>query len=71
MYSWDTKIQGHSLVSNIGEKTSKAVISVKLNGHQTVDKLEVNGPTPNRIKLNKHSLTTLKKFKISKNLRFQ
>jgi hypothetical protein len=29
-----------------GKKTAKAVISVKLNGHQTVDKLEVNGPTP-------------------------
>ncbi len=29
-----------------GKRTSKAVISVKLNGHQTVDKLEVNGPTP-------------------------
>ncbi|QDU24982.1 hypothetical protein ETAA8_00430 [Anatilimnocola aggregata] len=33
-----------------GKKTSKAVISVKLNGHQTVDKLEVNGPTPHGFK---------------------
>ncbi|MFO1044189.1 MAG: DUF1080 domain-containing protein [Planctomycetaceae bacterium] len=32
------------------KKTSKAVISVKLNGHQTVDKLEVNGPTPHGFK---------------------
>jgi hypothetical protein len=29
-----------------GKKTSKAVISAKLNGHQTVDKQDVNGPTP-------------------------
>ena len=50
MHSWDTKIQGHSLVSNIGKKTSKAVVSVKLNGHQTLDKLEVNGPTPHGFK---------------------
>ncbi|MSR51538.1 MAG: hypothetical protein EXS07_16000 [Gemmataceae bacterium] len=62
MHSWDTKIQGHSLVSNIGKKTSKAVVSVKLNGHQTVDKLEVKGPTPNRVKSNNHSATTLKKI---------
>lgn len=33
-----------------GKKTSKAVISVKLNGHQTVDKLEINGPTPHGFK---------------------
>jgi hypothetical protein len=33
-----------------GKKTSKAVVSVKLNGHQTVDKLEVNGPTPHGFK---------------------
>jgi hypothetical protein len=33
-----------------GKKTSKAVLSVKLNGHQTVDKLEVNGPTPHGFK---------------------
>ena len=33
-----------------GKKTSKAVISVKLNGYQTVDKLEVNGPTPHGFK---------------------
>jgi hypothetical protein len=33
-----------------GKKTSKAVISVKLNGHQTVDHLEVNGPTPHGFK---------------------
>jgi len=33
-----------------GKKKSKAVISVKLNGHQTVDKLEVNGPTPHGFK---------------------
>jgi hypothetical protein len=33
-----------------GKKTSKAVMSVKLNGHQTVDKLEVNGPTPHGFK---------------------
>lgn len=33
-----------------GKKASKAVISVKLNGHQTVDKLEVNGPTPHGFK---------------------
>ncbi|MFO0864997.1 MAG: DUF1080 domain-containing protein [Gemmataceae bacterium] len=33
-----------------GKRTSKAVISVKLNGHQTVDKLEVNGPTPHGFK---------------------
>lgn len=33
-----------------GKKTSKAVISVKLNGHQTVDKQEVNGPTPHGFK---------------------
>ena len=35
---------------NSGKKTSKALISVKLNGHQTVDKLEVNGPTPHGFK---------------------
>lgn len=35
---------------NNGKKTSKAVISVKLNGHQTVDKLEINGPTPHGFK---------------------
>ncbi|MFM8272024.1 MAG: DUF1080 domain-containing protein [Gemmata sp.] len=33
-----------------GKKTAKAVVSVKLNGHQTVDKLEVNGPTPHGFK---------------------
>jgi hypothetical protein len=33
-----------------GKKKSKAMISVKLNGHQTVDKLEVNGPTPHGFK---------------------
>jgi hypothetical protein len=33
-----------------GKKKSKAVISVRLNGHQTVDKLEVNGPTPHGFK---------------------
>lgn len=33
-----------------GKKTSKAVVSVKLNGHQTVDKLQVNGPTPHGFK---------------------
>jgi hypothetical protein len=33
-----------------GKKTAKAVISVKLNGQQTVDKLEVNGPTPHGFK---------------------
>lgn len=33
-----------------GKKTSKAVVSVKLNGHQTVDKQEVNGPTPHGFK---------------------
>lgn len=33
-----------------GKKKTKAVISVKLNGHQTVDKLEVNGPTPHGFK---------------------
>lgn len=33
-----------------GKKKSKAVISVKLNGHPTVDKLEVNGPTPHGFK---------------------
>ena len=33
-----------------GKKTSKAVLSVKLNGHQTVDKQEVNGPTPHGFK---------------------
>lgn len=33
-----------------GKKTSKAVISVKLNGHQTVEQLEVNGPTPHGFK---------------------
>lgn len=33
-----------------GKKTSKAVISVKLNGHSTVEKLEVNGPTPHGFK---------------------
>ena len=50
MHTGNTKIQGHSLVSNIGKKTSKAVVSVKLNGHQTLDKLEVNGPTPHGFK---------------------
>ncbi|MEI7685356.1 MAG: DUF1080 domain-containing protein [Planctomycetota bacterium] len=29
-----------------GKKTSNAVMSVKLNGHQTVEKLQVKGPTP-------------------------
>lgn len=29
-----------------GKKTAKAVISAKLNGHQTVNNQEVNGPTP-------------------------
>lgn len=33
-----------------GKKTSKAVISAKLNGHPTVDKQEVNGPTPHGLK---------------------
>jgi len=33
-----------------GKKIFKAVVSVKLNGHQTVDKLEVNGPTPHGFK---------------------
>ena len=33
-----------------GKKSSKAIVSVKLNGHQTVDKLEVNGPTPHGFK---------------------
>jgi hypothetical protein len=33
-----------------GKKTAKAVISVKLNGHQTVNKQEVNGPTPHGFK---------------------
>ena len=33
-----------------GKKTSKAVISVKLNGQPTVEKLEVNGPTPHGFK---------------------
>ncbi len=33
-----------------GKKTSKAVISVKLNGHQTVNRQEVNGPTPHGFK---------------------
>lgn len=33
-----------------GKKTSKAVISVKLNGQQTVDNQEVNGPTPHGFK---------------------
>jgi hypothetical protein len=28
-----------------GKKTSKALISVKLNGHPTVERLEVKGPT--------------------------
>jgi hypothetical protein len=32
------------------KKSSKAMLSVKLNGHQTVDKLEVNGPTPHGFK---------------------
>lgn len=33
-----------------GKKTAKAVVSVKLNGHPSVDKLEVNGPTPHGFK---------------------
>ncbi|MFO0803178.1 MAG: DUF1080 domain-containing protein [Gemmataceae bacterium] len=33
-----------------GKKKSNAVISVKLNGHPTVDKLEVKGPTPHGFK---------------------
>ena len=33
-----------------GKKTAKAVISVKLNGQPTVEKLEVNGPTPHGFK---------------------
>ena len=33
-----------------GKKTSNAMISVKLNGHQTVVKQEVNGPTPHGFK---------------------
>lgn len=33
-----------------GRKISKAVISVKLNGHPTVERLEVNGPTPHGFK---------------------
>jgi hypothetical protein len=33
-----------------GRKTSKALISVKLNGHMTVEKLEINGPTPHGFK---------------------
>jgi hypothetical protein len=33
-----------------GKKTSKAVISVRLNGHPTVERLEVNGPTPHGLK---------------------
>jgi len=33
-----------------GKRTSKAVISVKLNGHQIADKLEINGPTPHGFK---------------------
>lgn len=33
-----------------GKKTSKAMISVKLNGYPTVEKLEVNGPTPHGFK---------------------
>ena len=33
-----------------GKKTSKAVISVKLNGQPTVEKLEINGPTPHGFK---------------------
>lgn len=33
-----------------GKKTSKAVITAKLNGHLTVDKQEVNGPTPHGFK---------------------
>jgi hypothetical protein len=33
-----------------GKKKSKAAISVRLNGHQTVDKLEINGPTPHGFK---------------------
>jgi len=50
MHTGDSKIQGYSLVCNKGKKTSKAMFSVKLNGHQTVDKLEVNGPTPHGFK---------------------
>ncbi|QDU19762.1 3-keto-disaccharide hydrolase [Urbifossiella limnaea] len=33
-----------------GKRTAKAVISVKLNGQQTVDRLEVNSPTPHGFK---------------------
>ena len=33
-----------------GSVTQDDTISVKLNGHQTVDKLEVNGPTPHGFK---------------------
>lgn len=33
-----------------GKKTTKAVVTVKLNGHPTVDQLEVNGPTPHGFK---------------------
>jgi hypothetical protein len=33
-----------------GKKISKAVVSVQLNGQQTVEKLEVNGPTPHGFK---------------------
>ena len=50
MHTGDSKIQGYSLVCNNRKKTSKAVVSVKLNGYQTVDKLEVNGPTPHGFK---------------------
>ncbi|MFO0820710.1 MAG: DUF1080 domain-containing protein [Pirellulales bacterium] len=32
------------------KRVAKAVISVKLNGHPTVEKLEVNGPTPHGFK---------------------
>ena len=35
---------------DIRKKTSKAVVSVKLNGHQTVHNLEVKGPTPHGFK---------------------
>ena len=35
---------------DIGKKTSKAIVSVKLNGHQTVHNLEVKGPTPHGFK---------------------
>jgi hypothetical protein len=33
-----------------GKKTSKALVSAKLNGHETVERLEVNGPTPHGFK---------------------